>query len=368
MKRPGDLRRAQRTGRSDSPWRPRRRGVVGVLIAAALALTACGEGSAGQDERPSDRTVVDLAGREVRLPETIDSVATVGLVPPVNSIVFAVGQSEKIVNGPPGGYSETYANYEFLAPHLVDAPELEAAINEPVNDEELLKLAPDVVIASGLEMAEGVADLGIPSVVIDPTDPEGVKESVTLLGEVFDQQEHAADYVAYFDKAVRRLKDTSAELGEPGEPTLLYVSVSDPIRRPSRTIDWGAQMLGAASVTADVTRDGWYEFGVEQILDWDPEVIIAMFPSDKETLMTDPRFASLQAVQNDRIHVTPTGAQLWGQTTSENPLGLLWLAKTVRPERTEDLDMTEETRDFYDRFFQVELTDDEIQTMLEPNA
>ncbi len=311
---------------------------------------------------------MDLKGRTVVLPATIDTIATVGLVPPNNSIVFAMGESSKIVNGPPGGYQETYANYRFLAPNLVKAPAIESAINEPVNKEELLKLAPDLVVASDAEMADSVSALGIPSVVIQPNTPDNIKKSVELLGQVFQKEDHANAYVAYFDDAMQRLKSIGDKAGAAGKPSVLYISVSDPIRRPSRTIDRAAEMLRATSVTADQTKEGWYEFGVEQVLKWDPDVIIAMFPSDKTTLLTDPRFATLQAVRSKRIYVTPTGAQLWGQTTSENPLGVLWLAKTLRPELTRDLDMVAETRRFYDQFFGVKLTDAQIKQMLEPQS
>lgn len=341
------------------------------LLALAIAVAGCGSDAATKDQPAATeppRTVTDLADRTVELPAKIDRVATVGLVPPNNSIVFALGAGGKIVNGPPGGYGETYASYKYLAPHLVDAPPIEAAINDPVNREALLELAPDVVVASDAEMAETLEDTGIPTVVITPSDPEGIKRSVTLLGEVFGEPDRAAAYVKYFDDAVARLEQIGKEVPDPGKPTLLYLSLSEPMRRPALTIDWAAEILGATPVTAHNKKPGWYEFGVEQVQKWDPDVIIALYPSDKQELERDRRFATLRAVRDKRIYVSPTGAQLWGQTTSENPLGILWLAKTLRPEQTADLDMAAETKSFYDRFFGVQLTDDQVAAMLAPGS
>lgn len=345
-----------------------RRG-AGALLTAALTATlvACGS-SAAPGDTAAPRTVVDTAGRTVTVPAKIDRIATVGLVPPNNSIVFALGEGPKIVNGPPGGYSETYANYKFLAPNLVSAPAVEGAINDPVNGEALLNLKPDLVVASDAKMADIVAGLGVPTVVISPTTPDGIKKSVTLLGDVLDKQVLAAKYVGYFDDALARLDRIGKTVPNTGSPTLLYLSVSNPMRRPSRTVDWASEMLGAAPVTAANTADGWYQFGVEQVLAWNPQVVVALYPSDKKALQTDPRFADLAAVKAGAIYVTPTGAQLWTQTTSENPLGILWLAKTLRPEQTRDLDMAAETKAFYSAFFGITLTDEQVATMLAPTS
>ncbi len=347
------------------PATPRRHWAAAALaLTLAVGLSACGGSTAEPAAAP--RTVVDTADRTITVPSKIDRIATVGLVPPNNSIVFALGAGPKIVNGPPGGYSETYSNYTFLAPNLVKAPAVEAAINDPVNAEALLNLKPDLVVASDAKMAEVVAGLGLTTVVISPTTPDGIKKSVSLLGEVLGKQDLAAEYVKYFDDSIARLQEIGKSVPNAGSPTLLYMSASNPMRRPSRTIDWAAQMLGAAPVTAAQTADGWYRFGVEQVLAWDPQVVIALYPSDKKTLMNDPRYAGLAAVKSGSIHVTPTGAQLWGQTTSENPLGVLWLAKTLRPEQTKDLDMQAETKGFYQKFFGVTLTDAQVASMLDP--
>ncbi len=340
-------------------------------------LTACGSSSSPQaatpqtaasQAAPASRTIVDTAGRSVTIPGKINRIATIGLVPPNNSIVFALGESGKIVNGPPGGYSETYANYSFLAPNLVHAPAIEGAIGDPVNNEELLKLHPDLAIASDAKMAELVSRVGVPVVVISPTNPDGIKKSVTLLGKVFGKEALAAQYVKYFDDSIARLQKIGATVPVKGQPSLLYMSAGSPMRRPSRTIDWAAEMLGAAPVTASVTADGWYQFGIEQVLKWDPQVIIALYPSDKKILTTDPRYSHLQAVTSGSIYVTPTGAQLWGQTTSENPLGILWLAKTLRPEQTRDLDLASEVTSFYHTYFGVNLTSSQVTKMLTPSA
>ncbi|MFT0763255.1 ABC transporter substrate-binding protein [Actinomyces sp. F1_1611] len=342
-----------------------------LIVAASLALSGCAAAQNSDQSGPPSSgqpangpiTVTDMAGRTVTVPAQVETVATVGLVPPVNSVVFALGMAPKVVNSPPGNWSETWMNYPILAPNTLDAPMLEATINGDVDHEELLKLDPDVVIASGEEMANDIEALGIPTVVVQ-TGAELNKQAVTLLGEVFGRQDLAREYTEYYDAAVAKLSEVGAAAGKDDHPSLLYLSVSDPMRRPAVTVDWAALKLGAHPVTGSVTEGGWYEFNLEQLLAWDPEVLITMFPSDEETLKTDERFSLLQAVQSGRIYTTPVGAQLWGQTTTENALGFLWLAKTLYPEQAADIDLTKETKYFYSTFFGVDLTDAQVDRML----
>ncbi len=48
-------------------------------------------------------------------------------------------------------------------------------------------------------------------------------------------------------------------------------------------------------------------------------------------------------------------------------LMLLWLAKNHHPELFADIDMTEELKSYYKRFYQVELTDENIEKIFAPS-
>ena len=53
------------------------------------------------------RTVTDMAQREVTLPAQIRKVATIGSVPALNSLMFAMGAGDMLVNGLPEPFSGT---------------------------------------------------------------------------------------------------------------------------------------------------------------------------------------------------------------------------------------------------------------------
>jgi len=80
-----------------------------------------------------------------------------------------------------------------------------------------------------------------------------------------------------------------------------------------------------------------------------------------------PFWVKDDAVMNHRVIVNPKGLFWWCRETSEEALQFLWLAKTLYPQRFADINMVEETRDFYLRFFGLTLSDAQINEILTPS-
>ena len=67
------------------------------------------------------RTIVDMDGRSVTLPEKISRIVTVGPVPVLNGFLFAFGRQQSIVNGLP---RELARKFQFVfAPDLAKRPD-----------------------------------------------------------------------------------------------------------------------------------------------------------------------------------------------------------------------------------------------------
>lgn len=189
-----------------------------------------------------------------------------------------------------------------------------------------------------------------------------IKDSVRVTGEVYNRQRQAADYIAYFDDTVERVDQISAAIPVADRPSVLYIDLR-PLRRPNRIMEWMLGRVGAESVTRDVSI-GQFQFGVEQLQQWNPQMLIGMEPYDLTGLTTDPKYAALRAVRQKKIGIIPTGVQIWGNNTTEQPLGLLWVATYLHPRQYASIDMPTETKNFYQRFYGVALTDDQITQLL----
>ena len=103
----------------------------------------------------------------------------------------------------------------------------------------------------------------------------------------------------------------------------------------------------------------------EEVLAWDPEIIIAgASKADIEVMLDDSRWQNLQAIKNERVYIVPKGLWSWNSMTAERSLLLLWMAKVVQPDFFTDLDLDAEITGFFETFFGYSLTADEIDLIL----
>jgi iron complex transport system substrate-binding protein len=337
-----------------------------LLIVSLLFVSGCQQNPAAvsEPEEEQTRTIVDMAGREVTLPKNIERIITLGPVPVLNGITMAMGQKDKIVNGLPDFAQSPRWKYQTVfAPNIADKPVMQNSDQDP-NIEEMLKADPDVVITMNSQSVDILESNGIPVVFLSWKDPEDIKEAVKVLGEVFDNQKRAEEYVEYFDSTISKVRDTVSKIPEEERVKVLYCSVERMVQ-PHHVAEWWIETAGGSSVTAGIERTGnSLSFDFEQLLNWDPEIIIVCEPKGVSDIANDQRFSQLKAVKNNQVFKAPHGAHIWTNRTIEQPLTVLWAAKTFYPEQFKDLDLNKEVKDFYKHFFDYELPPEEIEEIV----
>lgn len=308
------------------------------------------------------RVVEDMAGDEVALPARVERVATIGAVPVLNGLVFAVGEGRRIVNGLPEFARKPRWGYQAVfAPHTAALPTLQNHDRTP-NLEALLGAAPDAVLTMDRASADALRRAGLPALYLAWRQPEDVKTAVRLLGRVFDQPQAAERYAERFD---RMLADVAARLRDVRtRPRVLYFSPKT-LTQPHLVVEWWIRAAGGESVTDDGRTVESRSFTLEQLLAWNPDILIVASHEEAETVRREPRFANLAAVRTGRILVAPSGAHTWGNRTSEQPLTVLWAAKHFHPERFGDIDVVAETQAFYHDIFGVDLSAAQVREILD---
>lgn len=342
--------------------------VVLLLIVSIIIISGCSKEKA-VDKAATTRTIVDMAGREVTLPPEINNVATIGPGPVLNSLVFAVGEGNKIVNGLPDfARTERWKYQHKFAPNITNQPVVQTSDFQP-NVEELLKLKPDVVFTMEAKgscepIAELLTNAGMPTVCLVWTEPEEVKQAINLIGEVLNQEARAQEYSKYFDDTIARVSKVVDTIPEDKHPRVLHCNIQS-MTAPHAITEWWVSQAGGASVTKEVRVAENIEFSAEQLLKWDPQVIIVSSPDQVDLLYNDSRFKGISAVKNQQVFPTPVGAHIWGNRTSEQPLMLLWAAKIFYPEAFKNLDLEAELISFYKQFFSYSMTREEAREILD---
>jgi len=159
------------------------------------------------------------------------------------------------------------------------------------------------------------------------------------------------------------LRAATASLSVEQRPRVLYCSYSS-LTQPHLIAEWWIEQAGGQSVTKDGRVGESVTFSLEHMLAWNPQVIFVTNPKEIDALLAEPRLRDLAAVRDHRIFAIPNGAHLWGNRTIEQPLTLLWAAKILHPALLPDLDIAQETKAFYSRFFSVTLDAVQINDIL----
>src|SRR5262249_33718124 len=124
------------------------------------------------------------------------------------------------------------------------------------------------------------------------------------------------------------------------------------------------EFLGARNVAADRTG-GLAVVSLEQVLLWNPGVIITIDADFAANVRNDPLWASLPAARDGPGRRSPRLPSGWvGFPPSVNRLiGLWWLAKILYPVQFPE-DIRALTRDFYRRFYHVTPSEAQIERVL----
>jgi iron complex transport system substrate-binding protein len=333
-----------------------------------IGLCGCDQADVTERDSPATVNITDCAGRQVEIPAKIERVAC--LCPEAAYTLAMFGQGDKMV-AVAGGVKRDMIMTD-LYPGIKDLPVPKSS--GVINIEELIGTRPDVVFVkrdtSGSEAeTEKLEKVKIPFLVVDYNSIEEQLYAVEMIGQVIGENEKAQQYKEYYQDCIKRAQDRIQDI-DPQQRVRVYHSFNEATRTDvagSLSDDW-LKAAGAYNVSGQAKLkllEGKYYAGLEQILLWDPEIILVNEMGVDDYIMTNKQWASLQAVKNKKVYKLPSGISRWGHPSSpETPLVILWTAKTLYPERFNDLDMAQECRSFYKEFFGLELSDEVIQNIL----
>ncbi len=311
----------------------------------------------------SARTVTDMAGRTVSVPHPIERVAAVGSVPVINSFILTMGKADTIVNGLPlFAQGKRYKFHRLFAPKVATQPTTQGPGGEP-DIERLLELKLQVVFVMDKMLLNVLERKGFTVVFLAWRQPDDVRALMTLLGRIFQTEDRAAAYLDWFDDIVGRVRGALVDRPMGDRPRVLFASIKG-MRSPHLIGDWWIQQAGGVSVTADGRESERFDFSIEHLVQWNPDVLIVGDPGEIEQVYGDRRLRFIKAVQAKRIFSIPVGAHPWGYRTAEQPLMVIWTADHLYGDGFAGLELIEEMRRFYRRFFNVQLADDQLREIL----
>ena len=367
------------------------RKMMGFVLAgaAAFVLTACSGNNASQsteaaattvpetqteaaaETESGSYTVTDVRGKKIEFDAVPERVATVGK--PFPSIYYAIeGATDNIVGCNPSSitaYNESVL--KDMYPQLENAETDWCTKDSTVNVEELLKLRPDVIFIYSTKdkEIEKMENAGLKVVALRSAELDSVKENLQIIAAVCQKEERGEQLVQYIDEGIEEVTSCLADVSEEDKPTVveLYSDMNVSVKQ----YDHWMISSGAKNPAEDLTGK-MAEVDMEQMLLWNPDIIyITNFsPYQPEDLYNNTieghDWSTVKAVQEKKVYKYPLGMYRWFPPASDTPLVLKWMAQMNQPELFADVDMEEEVRAYYNEFYHVELTDEEIDQIFHP--
>src|SRR5262249_59816412 len=121
--------------------------------------------------------------------------------------------------------------------------------------------------------------------------------------------------------------------------------------------------LGARNVVEGSGR-GLTTVSLEQVLAWNPEVILTLDPTFHAGVARDPSWRSVRAVKNGRVHLVTPAPFPWVDfpPSVNRAIGLRWLGHVLYPDAFPDL--RDDARTFYGLFYHRVPDDRQLDNLL----
>ncbi len=343
------------------------------LILSLVFISACNKTEKAEiPSQAASITVTDCIGREVKIPAQINRIAC--LCPESVYALAMFGEGDKIV-AVVGGVKRDLILSDMY-PQIKDAPVPKSS--GAINIEELVRTNPDVVFvktdtSSNDAEVEKMNKSNIPFLVVDFNNIKEQQYTMAMIAKTVGISEKAEKYNRYYQSRIEMIQKIIADIPQ-DQRVRVFHSINEATRtdiKGSLSSEW-LNATGAVNVslTGELRNlEGKYFASLEQILLWDPDVILVNELGVADYILNNEQWAPLQAVKNKQVWQMPNGISRWGHPSSpETPLAIMWTAKTIYPDKFADLDMAAETKFFYKEFFGLDLSDEEIDRILYGNG
>jgi iron complex transport system substrate-binding protein len=312
---------------------------------------------------------VNVNGVQVAVPIKMNRIADAW--PAHNMIIYMLGQGDKIV--------ATSISKRMCPWFYKINPSIEKAVTTfaPSGDnsmEELIKAKPDIVFLTKMHAnAEAISRMGFTVVELSFSDFPGLRKCVLTTADVLGREaiSKAEKYLAYLDSNIEKIQQVIASIPPNNKPKVLHVTSTSPITVSGSNMIMDAWIKLCGGVNAAAGVENSKQVSPEQILIWNPDIIIYAATSTEikeQDIFSIPALKNTKAVKNKRVYINPKGLFSWDRYSAEEALQIQWAAQRFYPDLFKSFDAVNETVFFYKSFFDYSLTNAEAEMIIKGEA
>ncbi len=312
-------------------------------------------------------TVVDDLNRTVTVPLKPGRIVSTMRI--VSDVLLLFPEARNHIVGVDIGARDTPLN-QIIAPSLHNAT-IVSTSKRDVNVETILSLKPDIVFAKDYQenLLKPLEEAGVPVVYLSLEKPEVFLKDIELLGKILGEEETASKIIEYYRGKISYLEDHAEKITSKPRALVVYYSTKGGITYKAPGKDWLQNYLvkltGAYSLSDEITGSGWKTLNVEQLIEWNPDIIFVVTyrltsPSSIDaalSILNDTRLSNVNAVKYGRVYPIPNDGLSWDMPIPRWILCALWMAKYVSPQVYSDMNLTSEVIGFYEEIYHVNHSD-----------
>jgi iron complex transport system substrate-binding protein len=288
--------------------------------------------------------------------------------PPASVLVFAIAP-EKLVGWTRGMRPD---EARFFDERYARLPELGRLTGrgDTANVEVVLRAKTDLIVDVGSTrpslqaLAASVqARTGIPYALLDGR-IESTPATLRTLGRLMGDEARAEELAAWYEKELNDARERAARASV--RPLVYYGRGPAGLQTGGRgsinveVLDF----LGARNAAADA-RAGLITVSFEQVILWNPEVILTTDPDFWRLAWTDPRWRAVEAVSRKQVFLSPHLPFGWFDFPpgANRLLGIWWAGKLLYPAEF-DVDLRAKAAEFHRLFYHREPSAAQLDALL----
>ncbi|NLK66342.1 MAG: ABC transporter substrate-binding protein [Campylobacteraceae bacterium] len=257
---------------------------------------------------------------------------------------------------------------EYLDPEFVNLPVVGGFMGQgrTPNMEQVLALKPDLIIA-GTKTTQTYRDIfdktKIPTLYIDSTTLDESMNSFKVISEILDVKEKGDTLYDYALNSLNLAKEVSSRATK--KPRIYYAYGDNGLSTDCQNSSVGNLVSLAGGELVHKCDKDRANLNFEQVLAYNPDKIIIYHKTFYDQIYKDKKWQLLDAVKNKEVYLIPRKPFSWvGKPASfMRFLGIRWLLEVLHPE-VANLDLHQETKEFYRLFLYLDLDEKQIKDIL----
>ena len=286
---------------------------ISLILIVCVVLAAFAGCASDSGPREASRMITDSLGRQVEIPETVESVVCVG----VGALRYScyVGAADLVVGvedyEAKAGMTRLYQYVNF--DQFKDLPVI-GTNGEPYT-EEIIHLGPQVIVMSksaSVDADDLQTKTGTPVVVVpgsDTTLDDNAYETIRILGELYGREDRATELTDYLKGIQEDLDSRTKDIPDSEKPSVYVGGVSFKGHHGFEGTEagYGPFVLIHAKNLADTTgQSGAFNIDLEQVLAWDPDILFVDFNGmaliNEDYAKNPDYYNALSAVQEGKVY------------------------------------------------------------------